>query len=288
MESNADQIQALVSTVRSGRVKPEWLRYTLLGRWSERRDAEVVAELIRAASSTPDGRSIAVAMAHAAEGNLGLHSNELIDLLAASIWDVRGHDAWTWAQVGHRVATQHPAGLGRAMIASITGRFSAGRRRYEQWADDEAADVLQECVNADPTLAVELLALWDVAPEFVESLASGSVVAHVDAAALGAWATDERKQVALARMVPVAPHPLTEALLERFGARSAFARRLRDGLFPRTWSGSLSPILESTRESVVAWSADPERAGTFRQWAREAAEALKKAIEQEKAREDVE
>lgn len=284
MESNPEQVLAVASAVRSGRVKPEWLRYTVLGRWTERRSADVVAELIRAASATTEGQSIGIAMTHAAEENLGLRSNEVIELLASSMWVVGGHDAWNWGRVAHRAATQDPAGLARAILASIRSRHAAGRRRYERWADDEASQVLQECVNADQTLAVELLALWDVAPEFVESLAASSVVTHVDADALGAWATDERRQVALARMVPAAPHPLTEALLDRFGARSAFARRLRDGLFPRTWSGSLSPILESTRQSVTAWSTDPERLGTFRQWAREAAEALKKAIEQEKAR----
>ena len=160
----------------------------------------------------------------------------------------------------------------------------AGRRRRERWADDEAARVLQECINADPTLAVELLELWEVAPEFVMSLAAGPLVAHLDAATLGTWAIDERRQIALARIAPSYPHPLTEALLERFGVRSAFARRLRDGLFPRSWSGSLSPLLESARASATTWATAPQHTSMFRQWAREAAEVLKKAIAQEKAR----
>ncbi len=53
----------------------------------------------------------------------------------------------------------------------------------------------------------------------------------------------------------------------------------------RAWlSGELRSSIPSLSTIVTAWSTDPERAGTFRQWAREAAEALKKAIEQEKAR----
>ena len=110
MESNSDQILFVASLVRSGRVKPEWLRYAVMGRWTERRDANVVAELIRAVSAAAEGQSIAIAMAHAAEENLVLQTNEVIDLLTSSMWHVRGHDVWTWEQVARRVTTQDPTG----------------------------------------------------------------------------------------------------------------------------------------------------------------------------------
>jgi hypothetical protein len=285
MESSDDDVAAVSQAVASGRVQPSGLRYAIVGRWSERHQPAAVAGLIRAAASAKGGLMIALALILAAEANLSLTDGEIIDILTASMFDVQGHDAWTWEQVATKAAARAPRALGAALIAHIRDR-SAREHRYRRWSMDKISGVLDECIDAQPDLARELLELWDHAPEFVESQGTAALMKYLDANALGDWARDVRREQALARIIVAAPNPTTDALLGRFGADSPFALALREQLYPRSWSGSLTRLLRSRAEQTRMWSDDATRPSEFRQWARAASMWLDSAAEHAKRYDD--
>lgn len=286
MEPADEDVTALVHAVRIGRVRSSTLRYAIIGRWTERRSAAVIAELIRATAAQSDGATTALAIILAAEANMGLSDVEIIDALASCMFDVRGHDAWTWQEIGTKVAIRAPLALGSVLIARIGEREQAREYRYARWSEDEVGEVLGQCVDAAPELVGGLLDLWERAPEFVESSGGGSLLEHLDARTLGDWAVDARRQEALAHIVVAAPHPTTEALLDRFGADSPFAATLRERLYPRTWSGSLASLLNSVAEQTRGWAADTSRPHEFREWARNASIWLDDAAARAKTYDD--
>lgn len=285
-DATEEDVIALIEAVRTGAAISSDLRYAATGRWTERRAAMSVANLVRACAAQAGGGPMAVAIAFAAGRNHGLSDEEVMDLLAASMFDVRGHDAWTWQQLGNDVATRAPEKLGRALVRRIGLRSRDRKHRFERWNDDEAAYVLARCIDAVPSLALELLVLWDDAPEFAERFASGAITQHVDATQLGEWASDDRRQRALAKFVLASPHPTTESLLARFGAASAFGDKLRSELYPKTWSGSLAALLTRRAEAAKAWATDPSRTTTFRAWASRAADWLHDAAVEAKRYDD--
>lgn len=86
--------------------------------------------------------AMAVAIAYAAVRNNGLSDGEVVALLAASMFDVRGHDAWIWQQLGNDVAQRAPADLARALVlvlarapATASTDLNAGMttRRRRSW-----------------------------------------------------------------------------------------------------------------------------------------------------------
>lgn len=286
MEASGDEVRALIDAVRAARVKPSDLLYATLGRWTERRDAGVVADLIRSAAAREDGRTIALSIAHAAEENLALSDNELVNLLVSTMFHVEGRAAWTWEQVGKLAMSRAPHALGSALIAQIGEQARLLGNRYMIWADEEVARILDRCIRTDHSLAPALLDLWELAPEFVESFGATALLDHVDSRALADWADDVGRQKSLARIVVAAPHPTTEALLDRFGPQSPFATTLRKQLYPTTLSGSLAELLKSRADEVRKWAADQLKSANFREWARASATWLDEAAERAKAYDD--
>lgn len=282
MEASDDELRDLVHAVRQGRIKATSLRYAVMGRWAERRSAHAIADLIRATAAQKDGGAVALVIAHAAEANHGLSNEDLVQLLASTMFAVQGHDAWTWEEVGALAAKTSPESLGQALIARIAERSRDRANRRVHWAKDEVGHVIDRCVNAVPSLALRLLDLWGSAPDFIESLARSSLLNHIEPRVLGDWATDTDRQRSLAQIVVAAPHPTTEALLERFGAQSAFGSKLRDQLRPNSWSGSLAELLRSQATVVRTWADDPHKGIEFREWARGAATWLQEVAERAK------
>lgn len=281
-----DDIKELANAVRAGRVRPSALRYAITGRWAERRGMSVLADLIRSIATQPDGTTMALSIAHASEANLGLDDAEVVDLLARSIFSVRGHDAWTWQQVGFRIAKRVPAMLSVSLMAAIAVHARQSGTRYSIWQMDEIAAVLDVCIDAEPALANDLLALWHDAPRFVEAEGGAALLKHLDPKALGDWATDARRQKALAQFVVPGAAATTEALLIRFGVDSPFASALRERLYPRSWSGSLASHVRSRAAHLRASASDASRSREFREWANTAARWLDDVAERARAYDD--
>ena len=123
-------------------------------------------------------------------------------------------------------------------------------------------------------------------PYFVEHKLFSTIANPLDVDSLVAWATDDARQSALAKIVRPANTQRTDDLLVRFGAHSRFAVSLQRDLVPRSWNGSLAAILQSRAAMVSQWSVDPDRSETFRQWAAQAARWLERAADERKQTED--
>jgi hypothetical protein len=243
--------------------------------------------LIRAAGSVAGDKSAAIAIAHAAQENLALTYDEQADLVVATMFDVQGHDAWKWEQFAKRVAENLPNRLAQLMIERLKSwRTNQRGYSYERWADTAAAHVLEKCVAQAPDLAIDVLGLWDVMPYFVEHKLFSTIANPLDVKSLAAWATDDARQSALAKIVHPSNTQRTDDLLVRFGVHSEFAISLQRDLVPRSWNGSLGKILERQAAMVSQWAEDSARSETFRQWAAQAARWLQRAADERKRTED--
>lgn len=286
IEASGEELEQLSVAVRTEQVSPEWLVYATMGRWAERRPSESLANLIRACSAVPTGRAVAVAIAHAAEGNLGMSDSEIAQLLGQSMFDVEGHNAWKWGQLGLRIAARSPSELSEALLGALRTRaMTDASDSYQRWPDDEASQVLNACVETMPSLAGDVLELWDVKPYFVEHELGQSILGHIDASTLVKWASNDERQRALGRLAVPLPDPLTAQLIEEIGPSSVFGRTLRNQLAPRSWSGSLIPLLTSKAELMRNLACDTSLLSSCRRWALDAAAWLERGIELERSRE---
>jgi len=221
-------------------------------------------------------RAMALSLLHATEGRTDFSVDETILLLADSLFQVTGHDAWTWEQLANGVAALAPQALATALIARIRG--AAPQHRLTTWASTEATHVLSACIANAPSIAIELLALWEQDERFVEGLGT-ELADAVGSRGLAEWATDDRRQAALARLTSAVPQPLTSDLMSRFGAESVFAAKLRGAQHPRWWSGSLAEALRTRAVIVRAASAGPNVSAEFQTWANATAAWLETAAE---------
>ena len=221
---------------------------------------------------------MAVEIIHAAEGHADVSTDEIIARLTNSMYDVLGHSAWVWSRVAGQVTRIAPLDFANALLVDIA-KHSEREHRYVRWAYEEVGDALEECLKRVPELAVRLLALWDDAPEFVEAQLGAVLFTSIDIRTLAEWASTERRQVALARMLPPSASPTTDRLIRSFGHDSFLAERMKYELRPRAWSGSLSSVLERRANDVRLWAKDQGFSAEFRAWAREAANWLMELAE---------